>query len=189
MSWDRVSIISPPTVLAVPLDKIKRSARIELTETYDDDEITRMIKDAAEYISGPFGCGYALMSQTWRYTLRGFPNDFALMGAPVASITSIKYRDINGDEQTLSTSVYRLVTGLSKARIILNAGHSWPAVEDAEDAVNVDYVLGVDNVDDIPSRLVSAVSAYVNNLYDGEGVDKSIFNDLVREYRQSWVAS
>lgn len=43
----------------------------------------------------------ALVTQTWERTLDGFPAAISLPMAPLASVTSVKYIDGDGNEQTL----------------------------------------------------------------------------------------
>jgi hypothetical protein len=62
---------------------------------------------------------------------------------PVASITSIKYDDEAGVEQTLSTADYALSTYGDSRRINLEPDADWPSVEaDAADAVRIRFVTG-----------------------------------------------
>lgn len=53
--------------------------------------------EAAEQMTGR-----AIMPQTWELTLDAFPDALELTRVPVASVTSLKYFDATGTEQTLS---------------------------------------------------------------------------------------
>lgn len=55
---------------------------------------------------------------------------------------SIKYDDENGDEQTLSASLYAVDTYSTPARIVLNENESWPDTLSAPGAVRISYTAG-----------------------------------------------
>ena len=88
----------------------------------------------------------ALAEQILEASLDEFPeyeNDrIDLPRPPVASITSIKYTDTSGTEQTISGSAYALSTYGESRTVAPTSGNYWPATEDIPDAVRIRYVTG-----------------------------------------------
>ena len=88
----------------------------------------------------------ALAQQTLEAALDAFPDSdddrIDLPRAPVASITSIKYTDTSGTEQTISSSAYALSTYGESRTIAPTSGNYWPTTEDIPDAVRIRYVAG-----------------------------------------------
>ena len=62
--------------------------------------------------------------------------------APVASITSVKYTDLAGAEQTLAGSAYALSLYGDSRRLAPTFGNTWPSTRDVPDAVRVRFVAG-----------------------------------------------
>ena len=192
MSWGRVSIVTKPTLKPVTVAEIKTRARVEHSD--EDTDIGIMIDEAVSKIERDNGI--ALMTQTWRMSMDMFPTHIALHGWPVQSVTSVKYRDTDGVEQTLSTDVYRLDTNSVPARISLMRDQSWPTPESSYGAVWVDYVLGEGDPADVNLDLKGAVMLFATHRYDCRHlVDEKQLSEvpyavehLCREHRQAWVS-
>lgn len=192
MSWGRVSIVTKPTLKPVTVAEIKTRARVEHSD--EDTDIGIMIDEAVSKIERDNGI--ALMTQTWRMSMDMFPTHIALHGWPVQSVTSVKYRDTDGVEQTLSSSVYRLDTNSVPARISLMPDQSWPTPESSYGAVWVDYVLGEGDPADVNLDLKGAVMLFATHRYDCRHlVDEKQLSEvpyavehLCREHRQAWVS-
>jgi len=155
--WRNVKVKTKPTLDPVSLAELK--ARIRVDSSDDDTVISAYLRGAVARIDGPAGIGYALMSQTWEYTLDAFPSVIYLPGAPVVSVTSIKYYDVDNVLQTLDSADYRLDIGTDCARI--ESVDSWPGIYTRFGAVIVEYVLGVADSVDLPADLVDAVCLMV----------------------------
>lgn len=192
MSWSRVSIVTKSTAQPVTVSEVKSRARIDHSD--DDTDIGVMIDEAVSKIER--NNGVALMTQTWRMSMDVFPAHISLHGWPVKSVKSVKYRDVDGNEQTLSTDVYRLDTNSVPARISLKPNQSWPIPESSYGAVWVDYVLGEGSAADVNLDLKGAVLLFVTHRYDCRHlVDEKELSEvpyavehLCREHRQAWVS-
>ena len=192
MSWSRVSIVTKPAAQPVTVSEVKSRARIDHSD--DDTDIGVMIDEAVSKIERDNGI--ALMTQTWRMSMDVFPAHISLHGWPVKSVTSVKYRDVDGNEQTLSSDVYRLDTNSVPARISLKPNQSWPTPESSYGAVWVDYVLGEGSAADVNLDLKGAVLLFVTHRYDCRHlVDQKQLSEvpyavahLCREHRQAWVS-
>lgn len=62
--------------------------------------------------------------------------------APLQSVTSIKYWDQDGTQQTLSPSAYLVDTYSEPGRIVPAPGTAWPATQNRINAVEVAFVAG-----------------------------------------------
>lgn len=69
-----------------------------------------------------------------------FPNRTIYLRWPyVDSVTSVKYADEDGNEQTFASSNYTLDLKSAPARVVLNDDASWPDIDDVPNAVYVEY--------------------------------------------------
>ncbi len=113
--------------------------------------------------------GRSLSVQTWALSLDAFADEIELGHGPVTVVSSVKYRDTAGAEQTLSASVYTLDLVSDPQRVLLADGESWPEVLDAVNAVTVTFTAGYTvAIDDIRLALLLAVQAWFENGPDGK---------------------
>jgi len=114
--------------------------------------------------------GRAFAAQTLEMALRCFPDScesIELELPPVASVTSIKYTDANGTEQTFSSAKYSLSAyGLARS-ISLAYGEIWPLSQDIADAVRIRYVTGYTT---LPKAAKAALLLIVAHLYKNREV-------------------
>jgi len=200
MNWNRVTVVTKPSVLPVTLDQVKDRLRIDTDA--DDALLIGLIKGAIARIDGPAGIGYALMEQTWRLSLDEFPGNYngtiVLPGAPVKSVTSVNYVDSAGANQTVATADWRLDIRTEPVRLEPEYGTAWPGTRDINGAVWVDYVLGEANAEDVPDDLTDAICLLVGHRYENRevGVTGTIFTKLplgaewiMQEYRRNVVTA
>ena len=134
-----LKLITAPAAEPVTLAEAKLHARVDTSA--DDSLITALIvaaRQECEHI-----IGRALVTQTWEQVLPAFAVSMDLDMAPVASITSIKYLDSAGAEQTLANTVYDLIEEALPPRVVLKDGQSWPDVYAADDAVRIRFIAGL----------------------------------------------
>ena len=130
--------ITAPAAEPVSTAEAKLHARVD--HSTDDTLIDMLIaasRQEAEHITGR-----ALINQTWEQVLPAFADAMDLDLAPVASITSVKYLDSAGVEQTLANTVYDLIEEALPPRVVLKTGQSWPAAYAADDAVRIRFAAG-----------------------------------------------
>lgn len=139
-------VITPATVEPVTLQEAKLHCKIitdvlDVAEYAEDSLITAWIASAravAEHYTGR-----SLAAQTLEMALHCFPEaGFDLDAPPVTSVTSIKYTDVNGAEQTVSPSLYTLSSYGDARRVELTYDSEWPDTRDQPEAVRVRYVTG-----------------------------------------------
>ena len=120
----------------------------DISGSHPDDAIVDALITGARQHAEHY-TGRALAPQTLEAALDEFPDDdekeedrIDLPRPPVASITSIKYTDTAGTEQTISASAYALSTYGESRTVAPTSGNYWPATEDIPDAVRIRYVTG-----------------------------------------------
>jgi uncharacterized phiE125 gp8 family phage protein len=164
-----VVVITPPTVPPVSLDETKRHLRVEHGD--DDAYITSLILVVTGHIDGPAGwLGRALVNQTLELRTDAFPCDeIALPYPPVVSLSSVKYTDADGVEQTVDVGDYVLV-GAPRGKIVLGYGEAWPSARWQHEAVRVRYVAGYGAAgSDVPAPIRHALLVSLTELYENRG--------------------
>lgn len=84
---------------------------------------------------------------------------------PVQSITSITYKDANGNTQTLSTDVYLLDDYALPNAIVLKYSQSWPDTYEEQNAITVTYVAG-QSTSDLPQAIKQAMLLTIADFYE-----------------------
>lgn len=152
-------VVPPEPLVTVP------DAKQHLRETDDENDtyIEALIAAAQAHIDGPQGwLGAAIGRQTLEIRRCSLTGDVCLPYPPIISITSVKYDDAGGVEQTLSADTYRLVGTPSAPRLALSYGASWPSVRYGEDAVRIQYEAGYETV---PAAVQHAILLMVGEWY------------------------
>lgn len=168
-----------PSTTPVSLEEAK--AHLGITDNHDDQIIEGMIAAATTYLDGRDGIvGRAILTQTWREDFSGFSECgwdayygyvMRLSVPPVQSITSITYFDANNVSQTVSASIYRLLTDRVGPYVALKPAipaNSWPfAYYSREDAVSITYVTGMATLaKDVPAPIRAAILMLLGSLYE-----------------------
>lgn len=156
-----------------PVSLVEAKLQLRVTSTDDDTLITALIvaaREAAEY-----EMQRAIISQTSEKALDMFPDAIEL--PPTASITSVKYLDSNGDEQTLSSGSYTLDNASDSAPSWLTPayGYSWPDTYLDVNAVKVRYVAGWADANAAPKSIKQWILLNVGHWYanrEAASVDK-----------------
>lgn len=120
----------------------------------------------------------ALISQTLELALDAFtaaPVD--LPRAPVQSITSVKYTDTAGVEQTVSDADYVLDDYGDNHRLLLAHDAAWPAARDQANAVRIRYVAGYGATGAaVPAPIVNAITLIVGQAYRAQpGLETGLY--------------
>jgi uncharacterized phiE125 gp8 family phage protein len=147
-------LVTAPTLEPVAIDEAKLDRRMTLVE--EDGAVERWIRSARSRIEQYLKRG--LLTQTWKLALDEFLDEVPLpMAAPLQSVTTIKYYDASGMQQTLSSSVYQVDTLSEPGRVLLAVNQSWPTIQaDRALGVEITYVVGWATVEAIPPDIVDA---------------------------------
>jgi uncharacterized phiE125 gp8 family phage protein len=157
-----MKVITAPATEPVTLAEMRTQLGItDASDTASDTTITRRIIEARQWVEAHIR--RALITQTLEIRMDCFPEHIQLPYPPVASVTSVKYIDTDGVEQTLGTSNYVLDDYPLVPFIREAYGIAWPSVRDEPNAVRVRYVAGYGNASDVPATIREAIMLLVGH--------------------------
>lgn len=161
----RLQLITPPDILPITLDETKAHLKTEDIDTEDafvDTLIKAATNFAQEYTYRQF------ITATYEQYFDEFPIDeFKLEKPKLQSITSIKYQDADGAEQTLPDDVYEVNDKSDIGTVRRKDGQSYPTTDNVYNAVTVRFKAGYgDSADDVPDLLRSTLKVMVSYLFE-----------------------
>lgn len=156
----------------VTLAEAKRFARVDADD--DDALIETLIASATEFAESMTGRRF--IAADYRLSLRAFPalnsGLLFLPVSPVLSITTLKYRDRDGDAHFLQAN-QDFLADLSAQPATVEPVKSWPSTGDYPDAVAIEFVAGypglgspLDPAAAVPSRAKVAIMALVAHWFE-----------------------
>ena len=155
-------VSTQPASEPISLTEAKLYLRVDTTA--DDALITALITAARETVERY--TSRALVTQTITQVLDCFPGfGFRLAVHPVASITSISYKDANGDTQTLASSIYMLDNYDMPNAVVLKANQQFPSTYDETNAITVVYVAG-EAAGNVPKAILQAMYLTIADFYE-----------------------
>jgi uncharacterized phiE125 gp8 family phage protein len=110
----------------------------------------------------------AFITQYWTWKLSEWPEYFDVPRAPLQAAT-INYLDVDGNSQTLATSVYTVDTNSDPGRIYKQWGQFWPAIRyisNGIESVTVNITAGYGTATEVPQPIKQAILMTVANLYE-----------------------
>ncbi len=119
-----IRVTTPPAIEPISYNEAKAQLR-----RFDDEEQTLIefyITVARQYAEEVQHRAY--IEQEILYTLDRWPsrNRILLPRAPLMSVTSVQYRDFEGNIETLPAANYTVITNEEPGMIVLNDGETWP---------------------------------------------------------------
>ncbi len=153
-----VVVITGPTH-GISLAKVKAHLRVDHSD--DDTLIAAYVSAVVGHIDGPYGwLDRAVFPQTLELRQNVFGSEpIRLPYGPATAITSIKYVDPDGAEQTLSGAGY-VLTNDGFVNLAYNA--SWPNIRGDAEGVRIRYTAGFAA---LPPAILSAILLMVGDLY------------------------
>ncbi len=145
-------------------------SRISTTSEYA--ELTRLISVATQDLQARYDMQF--VTATWRLYLDHFPiwsrtNPSCAIRFrkwPVSSVSSVKYLDTTGTEQTWSSGNYLLDANSKPAKITPAYGIVYPSTYSVPNAVYVDFVAGFGVAAAVPSNIKQAIYLHVAGGYE-----------------------
>lgn len=135
----------------------------------EDDLLTSLIQAAREHVENI--TRRALLTQTWYAYLDEFPADLDFIRLPygnLASVTSVKYKDSDGTETTMTVTTDYLVetNGEQCGRIVLPYGVSWPSVTlYPSNPITIEFVCGWTAAASIKASIIAALKLILADLW------------------------
>lgn len=191
---------SPILVIAPvlkPVSVAEAKAHLRVTVSDEDTYIGTLIDAAIAHLDGWTGqLGQAICSQTWRDDHDDFSSSMRLNLYPVQSVSSVKYIDTNGDEQTIDAANYSVLKIEGHYYVVFKSSYTFPALSVTEiPAVKIEYVAGYTTP---PAAICHAIKLMLGAWYENReetviGVsvarlpDSVAINALLAPYRRIGV--
>ncbi len=156
-----LKLITGPAVEPISLDEAKAHCRVD--DSDNDAPLTLMIKAARSLAEARLG--RALVSQLWELTLDAFPAAEVRLEKPaVLGITSVKYLDPDGVEQTMAAEDYVLDAALLPGWLF--PSDVWPETYDGANAVKIRFTAGYGAAaSDVPNDIKAWMLLQIGALY------------------------
>lgn len=151
------------------LAEAKLHLKEDLQDADNDTRINSFVKAARQWME--IHTGRAFITQTWTMNLQDWPDGegiIELKPNPVISVTSVKYLDSDGVQQTLEAGTdYQVVVASEPALIAEEPAASWPVLEtDRLLPIEIIFVAGYGAAaTDVPEPLISANKFMLGHLY------------------------
>ncbi len=163
----KLKLVTKPTVEPLTLDEVKDHLRIELTDGTEDALISRLIVAARRRAENFLW--RAIMKQTWDYFLDDFPGGsgtILLPLPPLQSITTVKYIDLDGNQQTLAATLWKVDAVSEPARLVPAFNETWPSTREEINAVEIRFVAGYTDIGQVPEEVKSAMKMMMGSWYE-----------------------
>jgi hypothetical protein len=176
-------LIAGPTVEPITTTLLESHLRAGLTvESVLVNAYIGAIREKAESITRR-----SLLTQTWELSFDRFPvgicrgngdlgernlpprawGEILLPRGPVQAITSIKYIDLIGAQQTIAPNIYQLDTASDPAELSLAYNQSWPAARGDKGGITVTYTVGYgDTAANVPDSIIAWMLMNIASLYE-----------------------
>jgi uncharacterized phiE125 gp8 family phage protein len=159
-----VSLVTPADGQVMTLESLKTFLRVDHT---DEDTVIQSLLSAATGQVEAF-----LKRQLLTATYDGFLDKFPPGGViecslpPLQSVSSVKYVDSAGVEQTWDPGNYTVDTVAERGRIYPNYQITWPTTRGQRKAVTVRFIAGYGAQEDIPADIIAAIKILVATLFE-----------------------
>ena len=161
-----LSVVTPPALEPVTVADVKLNAGI----THDEDDVwlSRRIVSARQlaevFIKRTF------IETSWRLTLDELPSQFYLPRPTLRSVTTFKYLDTSGVQQTLDASNYTVDIYTEPGRITPAYNVSWPTYRQHTNCIEVIYKAGYGTTAaSVPQGIRDAIVLTVTQWYENRG--------------------
>lgn len=157
-------LVTAPTEEPVSIAEAKAHLRVDGDD--DDSYIGALITTARSHVETI--TRRALMPQTWKLVLDDWPDDvLELLLPPLVSVSSITYKDADGETQTFASSNYVVDADSVPGRLCLADDASWPSDDlYPMGAVQIQYLAGYTNANAVPQPIKNAILLLVGHYYE-----------------------
>jgi uncharacterized phiE125 gp8 family phage protein len=164
-------LISAPVAEPVTLTEAKAHLRVD--HSADDALISSLIGASRGYCER--WTARAFVTQTWELVIDEFPTDAIMLPMPpLQSVTSIKYDDVAGAEQTVAISEYEVDEVSEPGWVVPSIEGGWPSTFEGINAVRIRFVAGYDPGTDspidlaanVPGSIKAALLLHLGQLYE-----------------------
>lgn len=184
----KYKVITPNAAAVIDLATAKLHLKVDTNA--DDALITSIIAAVRQHTQEYLG--RFLLATTVDQFYNSFGNGcLTLFYTPVASITSVIYQDVDGENQTLAAEKYELDTTVEPSYFRMKSGQEAPAVLDHPNSVAIRYVTGYANAAAVPDPIKLAMLLMITRFYEHR--DDAVFKmptaaqNLLNPYRIQWL--
>lgn len=186
-----LKLVTPPATLPVTVTDVKEWSVIE----HDLDNAMLLSLIASATGKAQDLTGRKLVTSTWDLILDEFPGRYGeiRLPAPLQSVTSVKYIDTSGVEQTLDAAVYTVDSVNEPCLIYPGYEKEWPETREVRSAVTIRFVCGwpmnatTTTQWDGPEEIKQYIKACVDFVYANRDGDPYLkFAGLLDNYILSW---
>ena len=167
-----------------PITTAQAKAHLNIVDFTDDDTYIDILVAAARQ-KVEADTGRVFFNQTWKLYLDSFPDGvIRLPNAPLSSVASIKYYDVDNAQQTWTDTYYQSDTSHEPGRVQLGYGYSYPTTYSRLSAIEIEYVIGygadIDTATTIPKMMFHAMYLLIGSWYEHreEVITGTIVSDL-----------
>lgn len=158
------TVTTEPAVEPVTLTEALEHLRVEddADNTYITNLITAARQTAEEYTHRQ------LITATYTYYLNKFYSRIELPRPKLQSVTTLKYYDTSGNQQTLTEDTdYTVVTSSEPGYIVPYYCTSWPSTRDIPDVIEIIFKAGYGNAaSSVPMAIKQAILLIIGDLYE-----------------------
>ncbi|MBA4797025.1 MAG: hypothetical protein H2043_06455 [Rhizobiales bacterium] len=179
--------VAASATLPISVEDVKQALRVDGDDV--NGEIERLIRAAVEHYEGWDGVlGISIAEQSWRQDYSRFSSVMFLDVGPVRSVSSIVYRDAQGQESTVAEENYSLrSSGGGRSYVRFASGFSAPSSLDEVAPISIQYVSGWTEAE-IPQDIKTAITVRVQKYLDEAAQENWSFldraeRDLTSRYR------
>lgn len=152
---------------AEPISTADARTHCRVDDTTDNTYLDALVAAAREHCE--MFTGRAFITQTWELYLDEFPADgvIRIPKPPTASITHVKYYNVDGTLTTIDAADYSLDTVNEPARLTPAYGEVWPQTLCIPNAVVVRFVCGYGAAGSaVPASIIHAMKLLVGHWYE-----------------------
>jgi uncharacterized phiE125 gp8 family phage protein len=182
--------ITDATVEPISLAEAKLWLRVDQAD--EDDLIGALItsvRQAAEH-----EMQRTLITTTWELVTDSFPDALRLEMPKILSVSSVKYLDAAGTQQTLSPADYLVDTDSQPGYVVPAYGKTWPTTYSQINAVRVRYTAGYGAAaTDVPQSIRNWMRLQLEHFYRNRGavisgtVQTSPYLDRLLDEGRVWL--
>lgn len=163
-----VTVVTPPA--EEPVSRAEAKLHMHVDGTDEDTLIDSLIVAVRRYAEG--FTARTFVTTTFDLFLDAFPTEdngtIFVPGPPLSSVTTVKYIDTAGVQQTETTpsSIYDVDTDREPGRIALAYNQSWPSTRTDIQAVEIQYVAGYGAAAAVLDDIKAAILLGVADLFE-----------------------
>ena len=157
-----VTVTTAPSEEPIAVSEAKDHCRV--TANDDDTYIGGLFQAVREWCEAY--THRAFVTRTLKLTMDVFPSVILLPQPPVGTVSSIKYVDTNGDEQTVDTDIYDVDDETEPGRIVEAYGQQWPTARSQINAVYVALTAGYGAAADVPRTIKQGMLLLLGHWYE-----------------------